>query len=112
MRRALLRMVVTAALVALAGCGEQGGGGDDGGATTTVAPVTTTTSPVVAGDPKGIACLELATEGLKLRNDYIQAQRGIVAPDDDDYRRRGDALRARHAELGCPGDLLRGFPTG
>jgi hypothetical protein len=105
-------MVVTGALVALAGCGGGGGGGNGGAATTTVAPATTTTSPVVAGDQQGIACLEVATEALKLRNDYIQAQRGIVAPDDDDYRRRGDALRARHADLGCPGDLLRGFPSG
>jgi hypothetical protein len=109
-RRATLGGQWTAALVVgilLGGCG----GGDDPPPTTTVTePATTLTT--VTTVPQGVACLNLATEALRLLNDFRQASRGIVAPDPEPYRQEAEALRAEHARLGCPGELLKGFPDG
>jgi hypothetical protein len=99
-------MAATLTLLVLGGCA--GGGGASPPTTVTTEPAPTTT--IEQGDAQGIACLNVATAGLKLRNDFIQAQRGIVAPDLESYRERAVALRTEHARLGCPGELLRGFP--
>ncbi len=105
MRRTSAAIAVGFVLAFLGGCG---GGSDDPPPTTvTTEPAPTTT--LVQGDPQGIACLEVATEGLKLRNDFNLASRGVIAPDPEPYRQRAVALRAEHARLGCPGDLLKGF---
>ncbi len=103
--------VVAAILVAgaLGGCG----GGDDAPPPTTTTEPPTTTVTIPQGDAKGIACLRLATEALSLLNDYRLASRGVVGPPDPaPYRESADALRAEHARLECPGDLLKGFPAG
>jgi len=106
MRRIVMTMVVLVSIVTLGGCGDDG----DGTPPTTVAtePATTITT-IAQGDAQGIACLNLATEALKLKNDFRLESRGIVAPDEDAYRAEAAALRAEHARLGCPGELLRGF---
>jgi len=107
MRRTLAAMAVVLVLAGLGACA----GGDDDPPPTTTTQATTTTVTIPQGDAQGIACLRLATEALKLFNDFRQASRGIVAPDPQPYREEADVLRAEHARLGCPGELLRGFPT-
>lgn len=104
------RRVETLAVLALALGGACGGGGDPVPPTTTVAPEPTTT--LVQGDPRGIACLNNSTAALALLNDFRLESRGIVAPDPEPYRQKANELRAEHARLGCPGELLRGFPGG
>ena len=103
--------VVTAILVAgsLGGCG----GSDDAPPPTTTSEPPTTTVTIPQGDAKGIACLRLATEALSLLNDFRLASRGVAGPPDlAPYRESADAMRAEHARLECPGDLLKGFPDG
>ena len=109
----LVRRIVASlgAVLMLAGAGGCSGGRDDPPPTTTTeAPTTTVT--IAQGDAQGIACLRLATEALQLFNDFRTASRGIVAPDPQPYRDRADVLRAEQARLGCPGELLKGFPDG
>ena len=109
MRRAL---AATAAVLLLgvmaAGCG----GGDDDPPPTTVTTEPTTTPSTIESNANAVACLTLSTDGLQLLNDFRQASRGIIAPDPAPYKERADALRAEYARLGCPGELLRGFPAG
>ena len=71
-----------------------------------------TTSSSIASNADAVACLTLATEGLKLLNDYRRDSRGIVGADEARYRADADTLRAEFAELGCRGELLKGFPAG
>ncbi len=98
--------------VLVAVLGACGGGGDDP-PPTTVGTESAPTTTVVFGDPQGIACLNVATAALALRNDFIRDSRGVVGPPDvEHYRREAVAMRAKHAQLGCPGDLLRDFPDG
>jgi hypothetical protein len=107
MRRSLAAVATVFLVAALGGCGR----GDDAPAptTTTTVPATTTTG-LPQGDAQGIACLRLSTQALALFNDFRAASRGIVAPDPEPYRQQAEALRAEHARLGCPGELLAGFP--
>ena len=93
-------------LAGLGGCG----GGDDKPPPTTTTEATTTTVTRPQSNAQGIACLRLATEALDLFNDFREASRGIVAPDPEPFRERAAELRAEHARLGCPGELLKGFP--
>jgi hypothetical protein len=104
-RRLPAAIVAMVAMVVLGGCGGDGESAPPTTVTTEPAPTTT----IEQGDAQGIACLNVSTQGLKLRNDYNQAARGIVAPDPDPYRQTAATLRAEHDRLGCPGDLLRGF---
>ena len=105
MRRALATAAVLA-LGLLGGC--VGGDADPPPTTVTTEPAPTTT--IEQGDAKGIACLNVATAGLAVRNDYNQASRGVAGPPDPEpYRERAAVLRAEHEGLGCPGELLRGF---
>jgi hypothetical protein len=109
MRRIPAAMAAMAVMATLSGgCG----GGDDDTPPTTVTtqpPAPTTTIP--QGDAKGIACLNLATEGLKLFNDYYEFEaRGVRPPNPEPYRVKADELRAEQARLGCPGELLKAFP--
>ena len=94
-------------VAALGGCGR---GGDAPPPTTTTTVPAPTTTGMPQGDAQGIACLRLSTEALRLFNDFRAESRGIVAPDPEPYRARAQALREEHARLGCPGELLRGFP--
>ena len=99
---------MTAVLVLglLGGCG----GSDDGAPPTTVTTEPAPTTTIEQGDAKGIACLNVATAGLAVRNDYNQAARGVAGPPDPEpYRDRAAVLRAEHERLGCPGELLDGF---
>jgi hypothetical protein len=75
-------------------------------------PTTTITEPptTVTTISPGVLCLNLSTEALKLLNDFRLASRGIIAPDPEPYRQEAEVLRADHARLGCPGELLKGFP--
>lgn len=88
--------------------GACGGGGDPPPTTTTVTEPPTTVTTI----SQGVRCLNLSTEALKLLNDFRLASRGIIAPDPEPYRQEAEVLRAEHARLGCPGELLRGFPDG
>ncbi len=106
MRRASAVVAVTFGLGALGGCG---GGGDDPPPTTvTTEPAPTTT--LAAGDAQGIACLKVSTRALSLLNDYRAQRRGVALPDYEAFAADAEVLRAEHAELGCPGELLKGFP--
>jgi hypothetical protein len=102
-------VAVAAAVAAcsLAACG----GGDDSPPPVTVTTEPAPTTTIEQGDAQGIACLNLATEGLALLNSYRQAQRGVAGADEARYAADAAVLRAEHERLGCPGDLLRGFPT-
>ena len=93
-------------LAGLGGCG----GGDDVPPPTTTTEAPTTTLTIPQGDAQGIACLRLATEALDLFNDFREASRGVIAPDPEPFRERAVELRAEQARLGCPGELLKGFP--
>ncbi len=104
-RRFPAAMAAMVAMVWLGGCGD----GDDSAPPTTVTTEPAPTTTIEQGDAQGIACLNVSTQGLKLRNDYNQAARGVVAPDPEPYREEAVALRAEHDRLDCPGDLLRGF---
>jgi hypothetical protein len=105
-RRALATAAAVLALGVLAGC--VGGDADPPPTTVTTEPAPTTT--IEQGDAKGIACLNNATAGLAVRNDYNQASRGVAGPPDPEpYRERAAVLRAEHERLGCPGELLAGF---
>ncbi|HVF13551.1 MAG TPA: hypothetical protein VM942_03070 [Acidimicrobiales bacterium] len=108
MRR--IRTMVAATVLVAAALGGCGGGGDDPPPTTVTTEAPTTTVTIPQGDAAGIACLNLSTRALKLFNDFRQASRGIVAPDPEPYRQEAEALRAEHASLGCPGELLEAFP--
>jgi hypothetical protein len=96
---------------ALAGCGA---GGDDPPPTTVTTEAPTTT---VVPDTQGIACLRVSTEALKLANDFRDPAggRGVVGPQELSAeavaagRAKAAELRAEHAQLGCPGQILRGF---
>ena len=103
--------MVLASVILLGVLGACGGDGDDPPPTTVTTQPTTTTTMLPQGDAKGIACLNLATEGLKLFNDYYEFEaRGVRPPDPEPYRIRADELRAEQVRLGCPGELLKAFP--
>jgi hypothetical protein len=108
---------VTAAVLMLgllAGCGD---GGDDPPPTTVTTEAPTTT---VVPDIQGIECLRVATEALRLANDFRDPAggRGVVGPYEPSEeavaagRAKAAELRAEHARLGCPGQILRGFLGG
>ena len=109
MRRALAATAEALLLGVLAGCGS-GGDGPPPTTVTTEAPTTT-----VVADIKGIACLRVSTEALKLTNDFRQSSRGVVGPTEPPPeklaagRAKAAELRAEYARLGCPGQILRGF---
>lgn len=105
-----MRRLLVAAVLALAVTGGCGDSGSESPPPTTVAPEPTTT--LEQGDARGIACLNHSTQALKLLNDFNLASRGVVAPDPEPYRQRAIELRAEHARLGCPGELLKGFLDG
>jgi hypothetical protein len=101
--------VAVVVLVALSGCGT---GAEDPPPTTVTTEAPTTT---VVPDTKGIECLKVATEALSLVNDFRQSSRGVVGPTEPTPekaaagRAKAAELRAEHARLGCPGEILRGF---
>jgi hypothetical protein len=97
------------AVVLLGGVlGACGGGRDELRPTTTVTEPPTTVTTI----SPGVLCLNLSTEALRLLNDFRLASRGIIAPDPEPYRQEAEVLRAEQARLGCPGELLKGFPDG
>ncbi len=106
---ALSAVLVLAVLAA--GCS---GDGDEPPSTTVTTEAPTTT---VVPDNKGIACLRVSTDALKLANDFRDPAggRGVVGPSDPSPeavaagRARAAELRAEYARLGCPGQILRGF---
>ena len=91
-------------------CSAAAADSDDGAPPTTVTTEPAPTTTIEQGDAKGIACLNVATAGLAVRNDFNQASRGVAGPPDPEpYRERAAVLRAEHERLGCPGELLDGF---
>ncbi len=107
LRITLLSVLVT---MALAACGDSSGDKELPTVTSvalTTAPAaptppdtpSTTTAPARSGDR---SCAAILSDGLRLATDWRNAQRGIVAPDESEYRARAQVLLDEARSRGCP----------
>jgi len=106
-------IVVLALALATAACGESNeekrlpGGTSVTSTSIAATPTTsavpaappTTTAPVTTSGGRG--CVAILNDGLQLLRDYSNAARGIVAPDESEYRARAQALLDEARSRGC-----------